>query len=163
MNRAAKTKIPERSSVGKTPKMNDTGLFLPLLSHGVQIDVVLATRDDLMKQRAELETRAKQQSQDQSDIYQYLRNKLKDNYVAIAELETKVSRGGGECPQPRVLAIFSLFSSLSDCMHRKTLAKPEFLRDDGSHARKVPRNKRTDNNQKTHGLRICTTVRSLGR
>lgn len=46
-----------------------------------------------MKQRAELETKTKQQSQDQSDIYQYLRSKLKDNYVAIAELETKV-RGG---------------------------------------------------------------------
>lgn len=54
--------------------------------------MVLATRDDLLKQRAELETRAKQQSEDQSDIYQYLRNKLKDNYVDIAELETKVRR-----------------------------------------------------------------------
>ncbi|CAN0050906.1 unnamed protein product, partial [Ectocarpus fasciculatus] len=56
-----------------------------------QIEVVLATRDNLVIQRAELETKAKQQSQDQSDIYQYLRKKLKDNYVAIAELETEVS------------------------------------------------------------------------
>ncbi|CAM9615931.1 unnamed protein product, partial [Ectocarpus sp. 4 AP-2014] len=56
-----------------------------------QIEVVLATRDNLVIQRAELETKAKQQSQDQSDIYQYLRKKLKDNYVAIAELETQVS------------------------------------------------------------------------
>eukprot|EP00752_Nemacystus_decipiens_P013317 g11795.t2 len=61
-----------------------------------QIDVVLATRDDLLKQRAELEARAKQQSEDQSEIYQYLRNKLKDNYVAIAELETKVSKAHDE-------------------------------------------------------------------
>lgn len=58
----------------------------------MQIEVVLATRDALLKQREELETKAKQQSQDQSDIYQYLRKKLKDNYVAIAELETKVGR-----------------------------------------------------------------------
>ena len=62
------------------------------MSTDVQIEVVLATRDALLKQREELETKAKQQSQDQSDIYQYLRKKLKDNYVAIAELETKVSR-----------------------------------------------------------------------
>lgn len=58
----------------------------------IQIDVELTTRDDLVKQKAELETKARQQSQDQSDIYQYLRNKLKDNYVAIAELENKVRR-----------------------------------------------------------------------
>ncbi|CAM9388248.1 unnamed protein product, partial [Ectocarpus sp. 13 AM-2016] len=56
-----------------------------------QIEVVQATRDNLVIQRAELETKAKQQSQDQSDIYQYLRKKLQDNYVAIAELETQVS------------------------------------------------------------------------
>lgn len=56
----------------------------------VQIDVELTTRDDLVKQKAELETKARQQSQEQSDIYQYLRNKLKDNYVAIAELENQV-------------------------------------------------------------------------
>eukprot|EP00903_Cladosiphon_okamuranus_P020041 g18408.t1 len=61
-----------------------------------QIEAVLATRDDLWKQRAELETRAKQQSEEQSDIYQYLRNKLKDNYVAIDELETKVSKAHDE-------------------------------------------------------------------
>lgn len=58
----------------------------------MQIEVVLATRDALLKQREELETKTKQQTQDQSDIYQYLRKKLKDNYVAIAELETKVRR-----------------------------------------------------------------------
>lgn len=62
----------------------------PPLSHCMQIELVLTTRDDLMKQRSELETKVKQQSQDQNDIYQYLRNKLKNNYVAIAELETKV-------------------------------------------------------------------------
>lgn len=56
----------------------------------LQIEVELATRDNLVIQTAELETKAKQQSQDQSDIYQYLRKKLKDNYVAIAELETEV-------------------------------------------------------------------------
>lgn len=56
----------------------------------MQIEVVLATRDALLKQREELETKAKQQTQEQSDIYQYLRKKLKDNYVAIAELEAKV-------------------------------------------------------------------------
>ncbi|CAM9499246.1 unnamed protein product [Scytosiphon promiscuus] len=61
-----------------------------------QIDVELTTRDDLVKQKAELETKAKQQSQDQSDIYQYLRNKLKDNYVAIAELENQVSHAHDE-------------------------------------------------------------------
>lgn len=60
----------------------------------LQIEVVLATRDKLVIQRAELETKAKQQSQDQSDIYQYLRKKLKDNYVAIAELETEVRDRG---------------------------------------------------------------------
>lgn len=43
-----------------------------------------------MKQRLDLETEVKQQSQDQNDIYQYLRDKLKNNYVAIADLETKV-------------------------------------------------------------------------
>ncbi|CAM9197469.1 unnamed protein product [Hapterophycus canaliculatus] len=61
-----------------------------------QIDVELSTRDDLVKQKAELETKAKQQSQDQSDVYQYLRNKLKDNYVAIAELENQVSTAHDE-------------------------------------------------------------------
>lgn len=64
----------------------------------MQIELVLTTRDDLMKQQSELETKVKQQSQDQNDVYQYLRNKLKNNYVAIAELETKVWKrreGGG--------------------------------------------------------------------
>lgn len=61
-----------------------------LFSHFMQIELVLTTRDDLVKQQSELETRVKQQSQEQNDIYQYLRNKLKSNYVAIAELETKV-------------------------------------------------------------------------
>lgn len=88
----------------------------------LQIDVVLATRDDLLRQRAELETRAKQQSQDQSDIYQYLRNKLKDNYVAIAELETKVCREGSEYRRSGIVAhnvvclCLSVSSSLSDTM-----------------------------------------------
>lgn len=92
--------------------MYDTLSLRPLFSRRTQIDVVLATRDDLLKQRAELETKAKQQSEDQSDIYQYLRNKLKDNYVAIAELETKVRRGE-TCPQSHELArsLVSVFLS----------------------------------------------------
>lgn len=73
---------------------------------------MLATRDDLLKQRAELETRAKQQSEEQSDIYQYLRNKLKDNYVAIAELETKVGRGARVVTTATSAYPFSLYLSV---------------------------------------------------
>lgn len=65
-----------------------------------------------MKQRVDLETRARQQSQDQSDIYQYLRNKLKDNYVAIAELETKVWVGSEYCPDSEPSAPFPLSAAL---------------------------------------------------
>lgn len=93
--------------------MYDTLSLRPLFSRRTQIDVVLATRDDLLKQRAELETKAKQQSEDQSDIYQYLRNKLKDNYVAIAELETKVRRGGTAHNHTNWLAALSPYLSLS--------------------------------------------------
>lgn len=57
----------------------------------LQIDLMLNTRDDLVRQKADIEAQTEQQSQDQNDIYQYLRGKLKDNYVAISELEAKVS------------------------------------------------------------------------
>lgn len=43
-----------------------------------------------MRQKSEIEVKTEQQAQDQVDIYQYLRKKLRDNYVTIAELETKV-------------------------------------------------------------------------
>ncbi|CAN0156276.1 unnamed protein product, partial [Ectocarpus sp. 12 AP-2014] len=75
-----------------------------------QIEVVQATRDNLVIQRAELETKAKQQSQDQSDIYQYLRKKLKDNYVAIAELETQVSHAH----EDRLVREKQLLSTIKD-------------------------------------------------
>lgn len=56
----------------------------------MQISVVLTARDDLTKKKALLESEISKQSQEQNDIYQYLRKKLEDNYVAIAALETKV-------------------------------------------------------------------------
>lgn len=58
-----------------------------------QIEFMLATRDDLVRQKADIEAKTEQQSQDQNDIYQYLRKKLKDNYASIAELETKARTG----------------------------------------------------------------------
>lgn len=58
-----------------------------------QISVVLTARDDLNQKKKRLESEISQQSQEQNDIYQYLRKKLKDNYVAIAALETKVRKG----------------------------------------------------------------------
>lgn len=57
--------------------------------HCSQIDVVIKMRDDLLRQKRELEEEMEEQSQDQNDIYQYLRKKLKDNYIAIAALESK--------------------------------------------------------------------------
>lgn len=56
----------------------------------LQIDATHAARLDLLQQKIDIQTRTAEQSQDQSAIYQYLRKKLQDNYVAIAELETKV-------------------------------------------------------------------------
>ena len=44
-----------------------------------------------MNQRGKMKAKLEQQSRDQSDISQYLRNKLKDNYANIAELETKAN------------------------------------------------------------------------
>lgn len=55
-----------------------------------QISVVLAARDNLRQTKTLLEREISQQSQEQNDVYQYLRKKLKDNYVAIAALEAKV-------------------------------------------------------------------------
>lgn len=57
-----------------------------------QISVVLTARDDLRQKKTRLEGEISQQSQEQNDIYQYLRKKLKDNYVAIAALEAKARK-----------------------------------------------------------------------
>lgn len=42
-----------------------------------------------MNQKEDIEAKMEEQSRDQSDIYDYLRDKLKKNFVSIADLEAQ--------------------------------------------------------------------------